>query len=422
MPSPMVDAYPAQTRDTAAERRWRVTRRHPSADLVAAAAGMFEARLTDDRLPVNWRGGRQAMQADRRFELTVGPGLLALRVFDPLAAERRDNPYLSPAPVYPDYWGRPNIDPRELLDCEAQALNHEYFSARYWRERVERLEAGIEPWGYVGRSVTEWSRKSRTRMVRAIAELDLASFLEIGAPQMLTFTYPGDWLAVAPNGKAVKQHMRIFALRYRRRWGVPLRGLWKLEFQRRGAPHIHVLTVPPRVAVAEFRDWCRQTWAGVVAHPDPEQRARHSRAGVSLDVAEGLRAKDPRRCAVYFLKHSSKTIDDKEYQHIVPAAWREPGQGPGRFWGYWGLTKSGVAVDIDLDDFFAVKRCVRRWGAANGRRVMAQNRLVGGFAVVNSGPSFASAIARWLDMRKAGSSLTARQTRLARLLLDRSRT
>ena len=37
---------------------------------------------------------------------------------------------------------------------------------------------------------------------------------------------------------------------------------------------------------------------------------------------------DPKRLAIYFTKHSSPNdLGDKEYQHIVPEPWREPGKG-----------------------------------------------------------------------------------------------
>jgi hypothetical protein len=59
---------------------------------------------------------------------------------------------------------------------------------------------------------------------------------------MLTLTYPGDWLIVAPNAEVVKRHFQALCKRYGRAWGEPLIGPWKLEFQRRGAPHFHIST------------------------------------------------------------------------------------------------------------------------------------------------------------------------------------
>ncbi|WP_234823995.1 hypothetical protein [Mycobacteroides abscessus] len=76
----------------------------------------------------------------------------------------------------------------------------------------------------------------------------------------------------------------------------------------------------------------------------------------------GLRACDPKRLAIYFTKHSSpNTHGDKEYQHIVPEAWQEPGHGPGRFWGVFGLRKAIAAVEVCQDTYISARRIVRRW-------------------------------------------------------------
>jgi hypothetical protein len=138
--------------------------------------------------------------------------------------------------------------------------------------------------------------------------------------------------------------------------------------------------------------------------------------------------------AIYFTKHSSPNLDgDKEYQHIVPELWRQPGRGPGRFWGVYGLKKAVTVVEVTQDAYIAARRIVRRWSrnqAVHGdsgshfptavvprtatrlvprvirdtgvvahsrvrrrRRLCNQGGLAGGYALVNDGPSFATALA-----------------------------
>lgn len=66
--------------------------------------------------------------------------------------------------------------------------------------------------------------------------------------------------------------------------------------------------------------------------------------------------------AIYFTKHSSPNLHgDKEYQHIVPELWRQPGRGPGRFWGVYGLKKAIAVVEVGQDAYLAARRIVRRW-------------------------------------------------------------
>jgi hypothetical protein len=150
-------------------------------------------------------------------------------------------------------------------------------------------------------------------------------------PAMLTLTYPGDWLPVAPDGETVKRQFNALCRRYERAWGEPLIGVWKLEFQGRGAPHFHVSTTPPMGFTAitdpvtgeerlvDFRTWLSITWADVVAHPDPEQHRRHRAAGTEVDYAEGIKLTDPRRMAMYFAKYGTR--GRKDYQHRVPEEW-----------------------------------------------------------------------------------------------------
>ena len=202
-------------------------------------------------------------------------------------------------------------------------------------------------------------------MCRTFAELDYSPLVDSGrVPAMVTLTYPGDWEVVAPEGTSVKRHMVLWRKRFQREYGEPARYIWKLEFQRRGAPHIHLWMAPPMSLGRSgrgFAQWLSETWAEVVDHPDAEQKARHLLAGTAIDVRNGLKACDPKRLAIYFTKHSSPNLDgDKEYQHIVPELWRQPGRGPGRFWGVYGLRKAIAVVEVAQDAYLTARRIMRR--------------------------------------------------------------
>ncbi|MEW2202636.1 rolling circle replication-associated protein, partial [Streptomyces griseus] len=247
---------------------------------------------------------------------------------------------------------------------------------------VDRLAADLLEYGEFPddsrestREITAWSSKSRSNFVHVMCELDYAPMFSSAyrLAAMVTLTYPADWLTVAPQGKAAKAHLRAFQVRYKRAWGEALIAVWKLEFQRRGAPHFHLLVVPPhgkagerrtgrqRTAVGDglsFKQWLSIVWADIVAHPDPVERMKHEAAGTGLDFAEGLKATDPKRVAVYFLKHGGASA--KEYQHIVPEAWQAPGKGPGRFWGYWGLERVTAGREVDPATAIKAVRLLRR--------------------------------------------------------------
>lgn len=290
--------------------------------------------------------------------------------------------------------------------------------------------------------VHAWSDASRRRMMRVLAELDYSRMEQLdGIPAMTTLTLPGDWLAVAPTAAAFKRHFLTWRKRFERAWGVRWVGVWKLEFQRRGAPHLHLYMIIPRGTVVtswgavDFKRWCSLTWADVVAHPDPEQRRRHVLAGVGVDLIAGMKASDPKRLAVYFCKHASPATglsNPKEYQHSVPLEWAAR---PGRFWGYVGLEKCTATTQLSTDDFVRARRLLRRWsrsqtsyplvgesstrprvavvrvrrgdladGSPRFRRVtrrrmlMSTGSLTGGFTMSNDGAQLGAQIARALDV------------------------
>ncbi|MGW5679741.1 hypothetical protein ACWEV4_32475 [Streptomyces sp. NPDC003860] len=356
-------------------------------------------------LPVTGRRRRVGEEGPRPL-LSVAPGALAIAWPDPARAERTTERQ------------------GEAAHKQAQEL------ARY----LARGEDPEDP--EPTRVISEWSARSRSRMTRTLAELDYAPMLRLGLKlPMSTLTYPRDWLTVAPTGKAVKRHMTAFFKRFGRAWGFEWMGIWKLEFQRRGAPHIHLWGPEPTGAAGDFaaltkvrrragvgdglpyRQWLSAVWADIVGHPDPEERRKHLLAGTGVDFREGERMRDPRRLAVYFTKHGS--YGAKEYQNRVPEEWAEPGKGPGRFWGYRGLESAAVAIEIDPTAAVWAARLIRRYARSQGttrqvtvRRVDTRTgtiryrksrvrveRMRGGrgFVCVNDGPALASALARAVD-------------------------
>jgi hypothetical protein len=294
-----------------------------------------------------------------RFRIVVSPGAMAVESRDLAAAERT--------------WERTE---------RARQLKAEMTAA--WI--AEHGEPPPEPPPV--REITEWSRKSRSRMFRVFSELDYGPLLErSGIPAMVTLTYPGDWLTAAPDGKTAKKHLKAFRKRWERAWGLPVLGLWKQEHQDRGAVHFHIFTVVPDGRTAEgrqFREWLSATWAAVVNHPDPEEYRKHLAAGTGVDYAAGLRSRDPRRIAVYFSKHGLYAA--KGYQNEVPAEWREPGKGPGRFWGVWGLKRCTRAVEVPPEAATLAARVMRRWAAAQDVTRQATVKRTRGGAVRSQYP------------------------------------
>ncbi|MBE5429214.1 hypothetical protein E3G47_000780 [Mycobacteroides abscessus] len=393
--------------------------RFPSPELVTSAAAMFPGLEVE---PAAWA---------RRFRVEIAPGAVRLLTQSGAVASTIDAGSRSGE--------RRQSRDRARVDDDVHGERVDQIGSALGGATV--VESTMTPSDCAGRSITEWSRKSRSAMCRAFAQLDYTPIIASGrVPAMVTLTYPGEWLTVAPSGRSVKRHMDLWRKQFEREFGEKARYIWKLEFQRRGAPHIHLWTAPPSRSGRSglsFRAWCSRSWAAVVAHPDPAQRARHELAGTAVDVLEGLRASDPKRLAVYFTKHSSPNmLGDKEYQHVVPIEWRASGKGPGRFWGVYGLEKAIAPAELAEDDYIRARRIMRRWArhtAAYGsvanpyptavcprtavirvprvdqdtgrvryrtvrrrRKLFGRSDYGGGFALVNNGPAFAAQLARAL--------------------------
>lgn len=326
--------------------------RFPSPGMVTAAAALFEPAA-----PWACGPGRRGVEPESgRFRITVDPGVVRLGWTNPVRIEKAAERAVG-------------HHQRDVDDAKLQVRNDLALTAGDGDQSVvslTRRSHTARDRDSAGGVITEWSRKSRSAMCRTFAELDYTPLLESGrVPAMVTLTYPGDWEAVAPDGTSVKRHMVLWRKRFQREYGEPARYIWKMEFQRRGAPHIHLWMAPPISpgrSGRNFAQWLSETWAQVVDHPDPIQKARHRLAGTAIDVRNGLKACDPKRLAIYFTKHSSPNLHgDKEYQHIVPGSWRQPGRGPGRFWGVYGLKKAIAVVEVAQDAYFTARRIVRRW-------------------------------------------------------------
>jgi hypothetical protein len=378
----------------------------PSTELVGAAAAMFTA------LPAPAAGPDAQLREGPTWRVTVSPGTVQVGTVDYARAERTHER---------EEQGRQRTIDVRVGGCECVA--------------GECVCPRSPPRG----RVTYWSNKSRARMIKTLSDLDWSPmFAAGGIPAMITLTLPGDWLSVFPDAATAVAAVKTFRLRWRRSWGVDLVGPWKREFQRRGAWHLHVLCVPPRGRSdarfahggLTFRQWLSRTWTDVLdgsvrkltdgAHGlAVDEYDKSLRAGTGVDFAEGLRATDPRRIAVYFTGHGLEK--DKEYQNRPPDEWVDVG-GVGRWWGYWGLRPYRAVVELAPADAVAAARVMRRWSrsrrywrTARRSRVerttgrvrdrattvrVWQVRRGRGWVSINDGPAFAADVARAVEIMR----------------------
>lgn len=277
--------------------------------------------------------------------------------------------------------------------------------------------AAIDGSAVVDRSrgaITRWTPRSRTNLVRTILSLDL-SVLVTGdrLPVMVTLTLPDRWQEVMPTGAVAARKFDNFRRAWAKRWGAPS-WIWKREFQGRGAPHWHLWLVPPTDDHREFTTWLSAAWTRALAIADPGEHRRSLLAGTNVSRTEGMKARDPKRLAIYFLKESIGG-ESKAYQNEVPREWA--GEVVGRFWGVAGIDKSIRTIDLDptvAAEVWRVLRHIRRsrgvtrsvrvpridqrTGVVRYRTVRRRSvaRGSGGWVAVNDGAAAGSQLARWL--------------------------
>ena len=213
--------------------------------------------------------------------------------------------------------------------------------------------------------VREFSSKSRGRMMRYVASVSWGELRQPGERlMMITLTYDRDWQRSCPTPKAAIAHLDALAKRFHRATGTRLRCVWVREFQRRGAPHFHLLALFPAWIDGQMsKDWLSRAWYDVVGSGDP----RHLRAGTRIDYARSLQGSlDPKRIAAYFAGYTAAS-KDKGYQHEPPPGWRNNNGSVGSYWGRRGVTKATAEVAVTPGEVVALKRLIRRMIRAQKR-------------------------------------------------------
>jgi hypothetical protein len=221
--------------------------------------------------------------------------------------------------------------------------------------------------------ILEFTSKSRHALLTFMNSIDRSKIVAQRV-WFLTLTYPAVWPA---DFKTWKLHLKKFVQRLERAYGH-LGIVWKLEPQRRGAPHFHLLVlVSPemcsglcavgekryndrRVTIWEggqlrsFRRFCSQAWYEVVASED----LKHLAAGVSCEPME-----EWSKVVAYAGKYLGKGCD---FVDVETGEMRQCG----RFWAVrrrelWPIRI--VTMTCSREDWIRARRVFRHYLEKKGR-------------------------------------------------------
>lgn len=154
-----------------------------------------------------------------------------------------------------------------------------------------------------------FSKESRYRLFRLLHSLVFEKVT------FITLTYPGIF---PTDSKVYKRHLAEYRRRFEKKY-CACKAIWRLEFQKRGAPHYHILYFDaPYIPVKAWSS----LWADVVHSDD----INHRKAGVHVRLVTGNLSRE------LISSYVGKYVGKVDEQSVSAAQ-----QKPGRWWGKWNI-------------------------------------------------------------------------------------
>jgi hypothetical protein len=175
--------------------------------------------------------------------------------------------------------------------------------------------------------IETFSRESRYRLLRCLHTLTFHHMT------FITLTYPREF---PTDSRIYKAHLKEYRRRFEERYGkIP--GVWRLEFQKRGAPHYHILYLDaPFIPVRE--------WSALWADVTHSKSENHRKNGVDLKLI--VPGSESKLIAFYVAKYVGK-VDETTAKNQQ--------RKPGRWWGKWNVEEvQPIEVEIDLNEAIAL--------------------------------------------------------------------
>ncbi|MDZ7659639.1 hypothetical protein [Fodinibius sp.] len=183
-----------------------------------------------------------------------------------------------------------------------------------------------------------FSRKSRLRLLKKTNRVDHENKSK---PYFVTLTYPERYPV---DREEYKSDLDTFLKRLKRAAG-DVEYLWRLEAQKRGAPHYHLLLYIERdINLSLFKKWVSQNWFEVVQRNWDIKDGKHLRAGTNCK-----RINDFRQASYYVSKYMAKTDDEKL-------------KNQGRYWGASRGWEDFIAEDkLEGKELIIFRRIIRNY-------------------------------------------------------------
>ncbi len=229
-------------------------------------------------------------------------------------------------------------------------------------------------------SIMSFSEKSKHALLCFFNSVDREQ-IDPARLVMFTPTYPAIWPG---EWRAWKRHLDLLHQRMIRAFGH-LPTIWKLEPQKRGAPHFHlIMLLTSEMALpdglARFREWCSIHWPAIVAGWGARTRGVKSddhlkNERVTLHSVELLRSWD--KAGYYVAAYLGKPSVFMDQGDHAPGHHAGECMQSGRFWGVWhrdGWPRRLITRTIEQQDWIALRRVVRRYLKKTGMQMKQKGR------------------------------------------------
>jgi hypothetical protein len=187
--------------------------------------------------------------------------------------------------------------------------------------------------------IGDWSRASRHHLRQFLASLRID---DLKAALVITLTYPAEFPA-PEQFKTYKNHLRVFNQALHRRF-PGASGVWKLEFQQRGAAHFHLLAFGLHgEALDTLRTWITARWYALAHNSD-----KHLGSAA---------------CEVDPVKHHGGFIHYMA-SYIAKNDQTRPGDFTGRYWGVFNRQRLPIGelhtLELTPQQWVRVRRLARK--------------------------------------------------------------
>jgi hypothetical protein len=194
-------------------------------------------------------------------------------------------------------------------------------------------------------NISGFSDKARARMLKTVNQINRPD-----PPLFITLTYRDNEQDHSKSKKHLDRIRKHFEYKYKQ-----IAAIWRLEFQRRGAIHYHILLWKSdtwlNYPLDEVKETVSKAWAKIILDGS-EATLKYS---VKIMLGENSNA-----LSLYLLGHNNKTNqirDDLE---------------TGRYWGIWkkellGIGKPQESYNIKQNQIFVLRRLSRQYLIKTGK-------------------------------------------------------